>query len=83
LLVHFDVDSIDSGELPLGDFPHYATGLSVESARAVLATLMCAPRFSGAVFTEVNPTHDTDGTSLDRYLDLVCESITSAVLHPT
>jgi arginase len=78
LLVHFDVDSIDSGEMPLADFPHYATGLSVKAAQTVLTTLMRAPRVSGAVFTEVNPTHDTTGTSLDHYLELICEAIAAA-----
>jgi arginase len=69
VLVHFDVDVVDSGDLPLGNFPHYGSGVSLETVRAGLRELRQSPAFAGLVLTEVNPTHDPAGTELDRLTD--------------
>jgi arginase len=66
VLVHFDVDVVDSGDLPLGNFPHYGSGVSLEAAKAGLAELRQSPAFAGLVLTEVNPTHDPAGAEVDR-----------------
>ncbi len=66
VLVHFDVDVVDSGDLPLGNFPHYGSGVSLETAIAGLRVLRDSPSFAGLVLTEVNPTHDPAGAELDR-----------------
>jgi arginase len=71
VVVHFDVDVIDSGDLPLGNFPHYGSGVLLEQAVACLRVLRGHPSFAGLVLTEVNPTHDADGSLLDRYVDAV------------
>jgi arginase len=63
LVVHFDVDAVD---LPLANFPHYGTGVPLAAARQVLEVLFAAPRLSAVVLTEVNPSYDPDGDSLDR-----------------
>ena len=68
VVVHFDVDVIDSGDLPLGNFPHYGSGVSLDAAIAALAAMRAHPSFAGLVLTEVNPTHDRDGSLLDRYI---------------
>ena len=68
VVVHFDVDVIDSGDLPLGNFPHYGSGVSLDAAVAALAAMRAHPSFAGLVLTEVNPTHDGDGSLLDRYI---------------
>jgi arginase len=68
VVVHFDVDTVDSGDLPLGNFPHYDSGVRLEHAVACLRTLRAHPSFAGLVLTEVNPTHDGDGSQLDRYV---------------
>ena len=68
VVVHFDVDVIDSGDLPLGNFPHYGSGVSLDAAIAALAAMRAHPSFAGLVLTEVNPTHDGDGSLLDRYI---------------
>ena len=68
LLVHFDVDVIDSGELPLGNFPHYGSGVTAAAAFGCLRELCQAGSPSGLVLTEVNPTHDPSGELLDRYI---------------
>ena len=69
LLVHFDVDVIDSGELPLANFPHYDSGVTAAAAFACLRELCQAGAPSGLVLTEVNPTHDPSGDLLSRYID--------------
>src|SRR5262249_61380623 len=69
VVVHFDVDVVDSGDLPLGNFPHYGSGVLLEHAVACLRVLRAHPSFAGLVLTEVNPTHDADGSLIDRYID--------------
>ena len=71
LMVHFDVDAVDSGDLPLANFPHYGTGVPLAVAGQVLSVLFAAPSLSAVVLTEVNPSYDPSGDSLDRYLEAV------------
>lgn len=77
VVVHFDVDLIDSGDLPLGNFPHYGSGVRLEHAVTLLRTLRAHPAFAGMVLTEVNPTHDADGSQLERYVSAVVEVLTA------
>jgi len=69
VVVHFDVDVIDSGDLPLGNYPHYGSGVRFEDVLAGLRVLRRHPSFAGLILTEVNPTHDADGSLLRRYAD--------------
>jgi arginase len=71
LIVHFDVDAVDSGDLPLANYPHYGTGVPLAVARQVLSVLFAAPALSAVVLTEVNPSYDPSGDSLDRYVEAV------------
>jgi arginase len=66
VVVHLDVDVVDSGDLPLGNFPHYGSGVLLEHAVACLRVLRAHPSFAGLVLTEVNPTHDPAGSQLGR-----------------
>jgi arginase len=75
VVVHFDVDVVDSGDLPLGNFPHYGSGVLLEHAVACLRVLRAHPSFAGLVLTEVNPTHDADGSSLRRYVDALAGAL--------
>jgi arginase len=75
LVVHFDVDAVDSGDLPLGNFPHYGTGLKLSAAGDVLRELCAAPGLAAVVLTEVNPTYDPGGTQLSRYVETVTHAI--------
>lgn len=77
--VHFDVDAVDSRDLALGNFPHYGTGVTLELAGQVLATLLRTPRLAALTLTEVNPTHDPAGTQLDRYIATVAAALTQAL----
>jgi arginase len=75
VVVHFDVDVIDSGDLPLGNFPHYGSGVRLEHALACLRVLRAHPSFAALVLTEVNPTYDADGSQLHRYADGVARAL--------
>ena len=68
LVVHFDVDVVDSGDLPLGNYPHYNSGVRLQDVSACLRVLLADPSCAALVLTEVNPTYDPDGSTLDRYL---------------
>src|SRR6266536_2671421 len=76
VLVHFDVDLVDSGDLPLGNFPHYGTGVLFDRAVECLHALRKHPSFGGLVLTEVNPTHDADGRLVERYVAGIVAALT-------
>lgn len=69
VVVHFDVDVVDSGDLPLANFPHFGQGLTLTDALACLEVFLAGPRLGGLVVTEVNPDHDPDGEQLGRLVD--------------
>ena len=69
---------IDSGDLPLGNFPHYGTGLSLSTAAKVLAILCATPHLAAIVLTEINPSYDPSGQQLGRYIDAVAAAISTA-----
>ena len=50
ITVRFDVDAVDSGDLPLANFPHYGTGVTLQQAGQALSVAMTAqntrPSFS-------------------------------------
>lgn len=77
ILVHFDVDLIDSGELPLGNFPHYGTGVSLDHAVRCLRVLCSDPACAGLVLTEVNPTHDPGGRVLRTYTEAIARILSA------
>jgi arginase len=68
MVVHFDVDVVDSGDLPLGNFPHYNSGVRLTDVGRCLRVLLADASCAGLVLTEVNPTYDAGGSQLDRYL---------------
>ena len=79
LVVHFDADAVDSGDLPLGNFPHYGTGVGLDTAGDVLRELCATPRLAAVVLTEVNPTHDPAGTQTARYVETVTHALALAL----
>jgi arginase len=81
LMVHFDVDAVDSGDLPLANFPHYGTGVPLAAAERVLSVLFAAPRLAAVVLTEVNPGYDPHGGSLPRYIDAVSGALIRGLLR--
>jgi arginase len=76
-IVHFDIDVVDSGDLPLGNFPHYGSGVLLDHAVAALRVLRSHPSFAGLVVTEVNPTHDPIGSELSRLVSGLTSALAS------
>ncbi len=79
LLVHFDVDTIDSADLPLANFPHYGSGVGLTTAMEVLEGLVALPGVRALTLTEVNPTYDATGAELDRYVHAVADAVLGAL----
>jgi arginase len=77
-VVHFDVDVVDSGDLPLGNFPHYGSGVQLADAAKSLGVLVADPACGALVLTEINPSYDADGSQLDRYLAALTNALAAA-----
>lgn len=77
-VVHFDVDVVDSGDLPLGNYPHYGSGVGLAEAARSLRVLVADPACTALVLTEINPSYDADGSQLDRYLDALTSALAAA-----
>lgn len=75
LIVHFDVDVIDSTELPLAQYPHFNEGLSFAVAMEVLGAACAAPDVTAVVVTETNPDNDDSG----RYVGRLVRGLASAL----
>ena len=74
VLVHFDVDVLDTGAFPLANFPHLA-GLTLDEAAVCLGSFCRSPKFAGLVVTEVNPDHDPEGNLIPALIDTVCGAL--------
>jgi arginase len=74
-LVHLDIDVVDSADLPLGNFPHYGSGVLLEHVVVGLRELRAHPSFAGLVLTEVNPTHDPGADQLGRLVDALVSAL--------
>jgi arginase len=79
LIVHFDVDVVDSTDLPLGQFPHFNQGVSLDDAIEVLARLLAAPDVLAILVTEINPDNDPDGVHVQRLSDGVADALGRAM----
>ena len=77
-VVHFDVDVVDSGDLPLGNFPHYGSSVGLADAARSLRVLVADPACAALVLTEINPSYDADGSQLDRYLAALTTALPAA-----
>ena len=74
VLLHFDVDVIDSGVFPLANYPHYA-GLEFEQAIAAIEIFLVHEKVKGVVITEVNPGNDASGEMVRRLVLSLASSI--------
>jgi arginase len=79
VVVHFDVDAVDSRDLPLGNFPHYGLGVPLAVAAEILAGFYRVPGLCAAVLTEVNPSYEPSGSALARYVDAVAGALAAAL----
>src|SRR4051812_17446913 len=74
VLVHLDVDVLDTGAFPLANFPH-AAGLTLPELAACLRVFCRSSAFAGLVLTEVNPDHDPDGELLRRLVEVLADAL--------
>ena len=74
IVVHFDLDVIDTARFPLGNFPHYA-GLQYEEAMYAFKVLISSSKFCGLVITEVNPNNDPSGEMVHKLVEDVVEGL--------
>jgi arginase len=79
VVVHFDVDTIDSRDLPLANFPHYNLGIPLAVAGELLPGFYALAGLRAAVFTEVNPSYEPSGRSLARYVEAVAGALASGL----
>jgi arginase len=79
IVVHFDVDAVDSRDLPLANYPHYGLGVPLSVVAGVLPLFYRVPRLRAAVFTEVNPSYEPSGAALARYVDVVAGSLAAGL----
>ncbi|MFJ1709294.1 arginase family protein [Kitasatospora sp. NPDC088346] len=77
-VLHFDVDVIDSVDLPLGDFPHFNEGLPLSVALDCLTEFASAPQLAGVVVTEINPNRDPDGSLVRTLVGGLVRALTGA-----
>jgi arginase len=68
VLVHFDVDAVDSGEWPLGNYPSYG-GLGFKTVMNAVQIALSNEKVIGLVVTEVNPNNDPTKKMVTELVD--------------
>jgi arginase len=74
IAVHFDVDVMDSAEIPLANWPHY-DALSFGDAMHCLSAFVGTPKLAALVMTEINPDHDPEGLLVRRFIDAFADAL--------
>jgi arginase len=74
IAVHFDVDVMDSAEIPIADWPHY-DALSFGDAMRCLSVFVGSPKLAGLVVTEINPDNDPDGLLVRQFIDAFADAM--------
>jgi arginase len=80
IVVHFDVDVMDSAEIPLADWPHY-DALSFGDAMRCLRVFVGSPKLAALVVTEINPDHDPDGLLVRQFIDAFADAMRPVVAN--
>ena len=74
IAVHFDVDVMDSAEIPLANWPHY-DALSFGDAMRCLRVFVGSAKLAALVVTEINPDNDPDGLLVGQFVDAFAEAM--------
>ena len=74
IAVHFDVDVMDSAEIPLANWPHY-DALSFGDAMRCLRVFVASPKLAALVITEINPDHDPEGLLVRQFIDAFADAM--------
>ncbi len=80
IVLHFDVDVMDSAEIPLANWPHYEA-LSLDDAMQALTVFVGSDKLAAMVMTEINPDHDPDGLLLRRLVDGLSRALRPLAEH--
>ena len=73
IVVHFDLDVIDTGKFPIGNYPHYG-GLQFDEAMTALQLFARSEKLLSLVITEVNPNNDPSGRMLGMLVDGIVDA---------
>jgi len=74
IAVHFDVDVMDSAEIPLANWPHY-DAVSFGDAMRCLRVFVGTPKLAALVVTEINPDHDPEGLLVAQFVDAFADAL--------
>jgi arginase len=74
IAVHFDVDVMDSAEIPLADWPHY-DALAFGDAMHCLSVFVGTPKLAALVVTEINPDNDPEGLLVRQFVDAFVDAL--------
>lgn len=74
IVLHFDVDVIDSAEFPLANYPHYA-GLHHTEAWEAIRVFLKDDAVKALIVTEVNPNNDPDGSMVGHLVDAISQGL--------
>src|SRR5260370_25241100 len=74
IAVHFDVEVMDSAEIPLADWPHY-DALSFGDAMRCLSVFVGSQKLAALVVTEINPDNDPDGLLVRQFIDAFADAM--------
>jgi arginase len=74
ITVHFDVDVMDSAEIPLADWPHY-DALGFGEAMRCLRVFVGSAKLAALVVTEINPDNDPQGLLVRQFVDAFADAL--------
>lgn len=74
ILVHFNVDVIESETFPLANYP-IPGGLSFEQAMEALGVFLTCEKLCAVFITGINPLNDPDGTMVQKLVDGIVEAM--------
>lgn len=78
LLVHVDADVLDFLDFPIAEETRRYKGLRFEQLVAALRELVAAPNWTTLTICEVNPDHDSDGSSMRRLSGALADVLSGA-----
>ena len=78
VLVHLDVDAIDSAEMPVKD-PIDGAGLTIAEVSDLLTALAASPRVVGLHIAEFNPARDPEGVHARKVIALLVRAVARRV----
>ena len=76
IVMHLDVDVLDTGAFPLANFPHF-NALTLDEVRFCLEVFGARPELAAVVVTEVNPHHDADRRLLPALVRVLASTLTN------